>query len=185
MPASPNPQNYRIGRGILSFKEDGALNFRDLGNAPRCVYAPAVERKEHFSSRQGIRVKDAEWVIQVGATMTMVLEEITPENLAFFALAEVEELDDGSFRLKGMSKTTFTGTLRIVGTNEVGRKINFEGRVSFVPTGDFGFIDEGDNQTEIELEAEVLVDEDGNFGVFTFPPSEPATEPASEPPSGP
>ena len=50
MPASPNVNNYHIGKGIVSFKEAGGSTFVDLGNAPAFVYTPTVEKVEHFSS---------------------------------------------------------------------------------------------------------------------------------------
>ena len=37
MPASPNVQNYHIGKGIVTFKEAGGSTFVDLGNAPSFV----------------------------------------------------------------------------------------------------------------------------------------------------
>src|SRR5207344_1055652 len=88
MPASPDVQNYHIGKGIVSFQEEGGSTFTDLGNCPSFVYSPAVEKKEHFSSREGIKTKDFTAITQAGATIKMTLDEITGNNLAFFALAE-------------------------------------------------------------------------------------------------
>ena len=44
MPASPNVQNYHIGKGIVSFKETGAGSYTDLGNAPS-LHLHAYDRK--------------------------------------------------------------------------------------------------------------------------------------------
>lgn len=176
MPTSPNTLNYRIGRGTVHFKRDGAGAFRHLGNVPSFVYTPEVEKKEHFSSMEGILVKDAEHVTQVGATIAATLEEITPENLAYFALSEVEEMSDGSKVLRGLSLTQIRGTIKVTGTNDVGQKVDFEGLVSFTPTGDFQFISDGDDYSTIELEMDVLKDANGDFGVWTFPPEEPVSE---------
>ena len=82
MPVSPDVQNYHIGKGIVSFKEaGGATTFVDLGNAPSFVYTPTVEKKEHFSSREGIKTKDFTAITQVGATIKVQLDEITGLNL--------------------------------------------------------------------------------------------------------
>jgi len=65
MPVSPSVENYHIGKGIVSFKETGGSTFVDLGNAPSFVYAPTVEKLEHFSSREGVKTKDFTAVSQV------------------------------------------------------------------------------------------------------------------------
>jgi hypothetical protein len=73
MPATPSVQNYHIGKGIVSFKEDGATDFVDLGNAPSFVWTPTVTKKEHFSSREGVKVKDFTAITQIGATIKVTL----------------------------------------------------------------------------------------------------------------
>lgn len=168
MPASPNVQNYHIGKGIVSFKEAGASVFTDLGNAPSFVYSPTVEKLEHFSSREGVKTKDFTAITQVGATVTFTLDEITGLNLSFFALAEQGTDTDGNITLSGLSKTEFTGEIKVVGTNDIGQQVDFLATVSFVPSGDFGFITDEDNFTTIEIEAEVQKDANGFFGVWTI-----------------
>jgi hypothetical protein len=168
MPTSPNVQNYHIGKGIVSFKEAGGSTFTDLGNAPSFVYSPNVEKKEHFSSREGIMTKDFTAITQVGATITFTLDEITGYNLAFFALAEQGTDTDGNITLSGLSKTEFTGEIKVVGTNDIGQQVDFLATVNFVPSGDFSFITDEDDFTTIEIEAEVQKDANGHFGVWTI-----------------
>jgi len=167
MPASPDVQNYHIGKGIVSFQEEGGSTFTDLGNCPSFVYSPAVEKKEHFSSREGIKTKDFTAITQVGATVKFTLDEITATNLAFFALGDVDTTVPGTITINGLSKTEFAGELKVVGTNDVGQKVDFTATVSFVPTGDFSFITDSDDFSVIEIEAEVQKDTDGFFGVWT------------------
>ena len=167
MPASPNVANYHIGKGIVSFKETGAGSYTDLGNAPSFTYAPTIEKLEHFSSREGIKTKDFTAITSAGATVTMTLDEITGLNLSFFALAEQGTDTDGNITLAGLSKTLFTGEIKVVGTNDIGQKVNFDATVSFVPSGDFSFITDEDEFTVLEIEAEVQKDDNGNFGVWT------------------
>jgi hypothetical protein len=166
MPTSPNVQNYHIGKGVVSFKETGASTFVDLGNAPSFTYEPNVEKKEHFSSREGIMTKDFTAITQVGATVTLTLDEITGENLAFFALAEQSTDTDGSIMLSGLTKTEFTGVIRVVGTNDIGQKVDFEANVSFVPSGEFSFITDEDDFSTLEIQCEVQKDANGAFGVW-------------------
>ena len=168
MPTSPNVQNYHIGKGIVSFKEAGSGSFVDLGNAPSFQYSPAVEKLEHFSSREGVKTKDFTAITQVGATITFTLDEITGHNLSFFALAEQGTDTDGNITLSGLSKTEFTGEIKVVGTNDIGQQVDFLATVSFVPSGDFNFITDEDEFTVIEIEAEVQKDANGFFGVWTI-----------------
>jgi hypothetical protein len=163
MPTSPSVQNYHIGKGIVSFRETGSPTFVDLGNAPSFVYTPNVEKKEHFSSREGIKTKDFTAITQISATIKVTLDEITPENLAMFALGDLAS--DGT--ITGLTKAEFTGTLKVIGTNDVGQHAGWEGDISFVPSGDFSFITDADDFSTLELEAEVQKAVDGSFGIWT------------------
>jgi hypothetical protein len=167
MPTSPSVQNYHIGKGIVSFKETGGSTFTDLGNAPSFTYTPTIEKLEHFSSREGVKTKDFTAVTTVGATITFTLDEITAENLAIFALAEMDTTVPGAVSLSGLTKTEFTGDIKVEGTNDIGQKVDFLATVSFVPSGDFSFITDEDNFSVITIEAEVQKDADGAFGVWT------------------
>lgn len=167
MPTSPSVQNYHIGKGIVSFKEVGQSTYRDLGNAPSFVYTPAVEKLEHFSSREGVKTKDYTAITQIAATVKMTLDEITGDNLAYFALGEIGTDTDGNTTISGLSKTEFVGDIKVVGTNDIGQQVDFDATVSFVPSGDFSFITAEDNFTTIEIEAEVQKDASGAFGIWT------------------
>jgi hypothetical protein len=167
MPMSPNVANYHIGKGIVSFKETGASVYTDLGNAPSFTYTPTIEKLDHFSSREGVKTKDFTAITSVGATITIQLDEITGLNLSFFALAEQGTDTDGNITLSGLSKTLFTGDIKVVGTNDIGQKVDFDATVSFVPSGDFSFITDEDEFTVLEIEAEVQKDVNGFFGVWT------------------
>jgi len=175
MPVSPSVENYHIGKGIVSFKETGGSTFVDLGNAPSFVYAPTVEKLEHFSSREGVKTKDFTAISLVAAKITMTLDEITALNLAFFALAEIDDTVPTAVTLAGLTKTEFTGDIKVVGTNDIGQKVDFLATVSFVPEGEFSFITSEDNFSVLTISAEVQKDEDGAFGVWTI--NEPAVTP--------
>jgi hypothetical protein len=170
MATSPNVVNYHIGKGIVSFKETGTGSFTDLGNAPSFIYTPTVTKKEHFSSREGIKTKDFTAVTQVGATVKITLDEITGYNLSFFALAESTTGTGGDIILSGLSKVEFTGDIKVVGTNDIGEHVDFLATVSFIPSGDFRFITDADDFSTIVIEAEVQKDANGYFGVWTVHP---------------
>jgi hypothetical protein len=167
MATSPNVANYHIGKGIVSFKETGGSSYVDLGNAPSFIYTPAVTKLEHFSSREGVKTKDFTAVTQVGATIKVTLDEITGQNLQYFALAELSTDTAGGITLSGLTKTEFTGDIKVVGTNDVGQHVDFTATVSFVPSGDFSFITDQDKWSLILIEAEVQKSTDGSFGKWT------------------
>src|SRR5262245_39945093 len=166
MPVPPNVRNYHIGKGIVSFKETGSATYIDLGNAPLFQYAPTVTKLDHFSARQGVKTKDFSPVSQVGATITMHLDEITGLNLGFFALCHVDEATSGNVVLGGLTKTNFTGSIKVVGTNDVGTHIDFVADVSFIPAGNFSFVTSEDAFSVLEIQAEVQKDAAGNFGIW-------------------
>jgi hypothetical protein len=167
MPTSPNVNNYHIGKGVVSFKEVGQSTYRDLGNAPSFVYTPAVEKLEHFSSREGVKTKDFTAITQISATIKVTLDEVTGENLQYFALGELGTDTDGNVTIDAMQKTEFVGDIRVVGTNDIGQKVDFDATVSFVPEGDFSFITAEDQFTTLELTAEIQRDASGSFGKWT------------------
>jgi hypothetical protein len=167
MPTSPNVNNYHIGKGVVSFKETGGSSFVDLGNAPSFIYTPTTTKKEHFSSREGIKTKDFTAITEVGATIKFKLDEITGTNLSFFALATTDTTTPGQIKLSGLSKAEFTGDIKVVGTNDIGQQVDFTATVSFVPSGDFSFITDADDFSTIEIEAEVQKGSTGEFGIWT------------------
>lgn len=168
MPTSPNVANYHIGKGVVSFKEAGGSTYVDLGNAPSFVYTPTTEKKEHFSSREGIKTKDFTALTSVAATVKITLDEITGDNLQYFALAETGTDTDGNTTLSALTKTEFVGEIKVVGTNAIGQQVDFIATVSFIPTGEFSFITAEDDFSTIEIEAEVQKNVDGSFGVWTI-----------------
>jgi hypothetical protein len=167
MPASPSIQNYNIGKGIVSFKEDGAPAFVDLGNAPSFVWSPTVEKKEHFSSREGVKTKDFTAITQIGATIKLTLDEINGPNLSIFTLGELGTDTDGNITVAAFKKTEIAGVIQVVGTNDIGQKVDYTGRISVNPTGDFSFITDGDDFSALQLEAECQKGDAGDFGIFT------------------
>lgn len=174
MPASPNVANYHIGKGIVSFKEAAAADFVDLGNAPSFVWEPTIEKVEHFSSREGVKVKDFTAITQVGATITVTLDEITKENLRLFTLGEIGTADvDGSIPISAFKNTEITGEIKVEGSNDIGQKVSFLGTISIIPSGSFSMITDADEFSTIELQAEVQKGTGGDFGIFTFPAETP------------
>jgi len=167
MPVPPNVLNYHIGKGIVSFQEGSTGAFLDLGNAPSFKYTPTVTKLEHFSARQGVKTKDFTAVSQVGATIAVELDEITGYNLGLFAMSHVNEATTSNVILGGLTKTQFTGVIKVIGTNDVGNHVDFTANVSLVPAGDFSFVTSADGFSVLTINAEVQKDASGNFGIWT------------------
>jgi hypothetical protein len=156
--------NLRIGKGIVSFRKTGDAEFRDLGNVPELEWTPELEELEHFTSRLGVRTRDLKVVVEKKATMRIVLEEWTLENLALAFLGEVDAVDPNKIDI--FANNAVTGALRYVGTNEIGPKYQLDlPNVSIIPAGSgIGFI--SDEWGQIEINAEVGVDSTGSFGTL-------------------
>ena len=84
MTASIN--NYTVGKGIVSFRKDGAGAYADMGNCTEFEFTPELEKLDHFSSREGVRTKDKSIVIQKSGTVRLVLDEWTRDNIALAVL---------------------------------------------------------------------------------------------------
>lgn len=166
MPASPNVLNYQIGKATVAWTPTGGVS-RSLGNCPEGEVTPNIEKLDHFSSMEGVRSKDRSVVVETGATVRLVLDEITPDNLAMLlfgsnALGLVEANSAGDKEFDILAVAEVTGQLIITGTNDIGNKFTMTlPSVSFEPTGSWSVISEEFNS--IELSGEVLKS-GGTFG---------------------
>lgn len=169
MATSPNVLNYFIGKGIVKFTPAGGVQ-RDLGNAPEVEVTPEIEKLEHKSSRAGISSVDFTAETSVKATLRVVLDEITAENLALQLLGEVVDLTDGSKTFEILSQSAITGQIDFTGTNDVGNQVAIiMPEVKFAPSGSLNLI--SDDFGQIELTGDVLVqvatDGSRSFGTVT------------------
>lgn len=81
---SPLVSEYYIGKGIVSLQVPPVASggtFRDVGNAPVFEFVPAITTLPHYSSRHGVRVKDLEVIHEKAASLNLVLDEWTYDNL--------------------------------------------------------------------------------------------------------
>lgn len=88
--------NYVVGRGKLYFSkfltgtrtiESGA---RYLGNSPELSLSQDEEKLDHYSSDEGIRVKDASVSLQNDMSGSFTLDDISAENLALWFRGAVQ-----------------------------------------------------------------------------------------------
>jgi hypothetical protein len=161
MAISPSPLNYFIGKGNVYFTPTGGIE-EHIGNVPAVRLEPKIEKKEHFSSMQGIQEKDDEIIVRKSATLTLTLDEITLENLARAWFGGPISGTPRAFEL--LASSAVTGAIRVEGTNEKGNRFQVViNKVSFAP----GAVDLiSDDYATIELTGECL-SVDGSFGTVT------------------
>ena len=86
---SPLVDMYYIGKGIVSIQLDGESTYRDIGNVPTFEFTPDITTLPHFSSRYGVRAKDLEVVTEKNASLNIVMDEFTYDNLMLTLMGEV------------------------------------------------------------------------------------------------
>ena len=174
---SPNVENLQVGKGIVSFKKEGDADYRDLGNVNSIILTPEVETLEHYTSRAGIKKRDRLVTLQQKATVKMVMEEITANNLAMMVYGTVDEAAMGGPTVEIFGGQELKGALKFVGTNDLGPKITMIlDNVSWTPSGDLQMI--SDEWNNMEVTGAVLPAESGGrvgkFGTLQITNSTPS-----------
>lgn len=161
MPAAPNPLNYYIGKGTLSFTPEGGTQ-RSFGNVPEFEITPDNEKLQHYSSQAGIKKLDREVLISQSVGVRLVLEEWTIDNLR---LALMGSDGAGTFDIFAVSE--IIGAINFVGTNDIGPQVDIVlPRVSFTPSSSINPL--SDEWAGLELTGNVLADATtGIFGSLT------------------
>jgi hypothetical protein len=85
----PTSLDYLLGRGELFLSQDldssgRPKGFRTLGNAEAFTVTVEAETLEHFSSLQGLKVKDREVTLSQAMNLAFQLTEIDVDNLTIF-----------------------------------------------------------------------------------------------------
>lgn len=170
-PTSPNDQFYQIptGSAYLTLSSGNLAGQRlNLGNVVGWTVTANVQTKEHKKNYGGRRTVDKTRVTEIGATGKGTLDEITPLSVALFALGDVEDNSDGTYIIRGLTKTSFEGFLEIIGDNDEGPQLDWKGDVQFVPSGDFSLIKDDDEYNKISVSCTVLEGSGGEFGEWTW-----------------
>jgi hypothetical protein len=85
---SPLVDMYYIGKGVVSIQLEGDIAYRDIGNVPTFEFTPDITTLAHFSSRYGVRAKDLEVVTEKNASLNIVMDEFTYDNLMLTLMGE-------------------------------------------------------------------------------------------------
>lgn len=81
-------KNYTLGRGKLYFDKFAAVNTeiptgeRYLGNTPAITMTTAYQNLDHYSSDEGVRIRDDSVQLQVDRAGTFQVDNINMENIA-------------------------------------------------------------------------------------------------------
>ena len=142
----PTFRTITSAKELCRFKEDGGSTFTDLGNcAVVCLLADGRKEGTFLVAR---RRQDKGFYRNYARSARPSSSRSTRSpatNLAFFALGDVDTTVPGAITINGLSKTEFAGEIKVVGTNDIGQKVDFTATVSFVPSGDFSFITDEDD----------------------------------------
>jgi hypothetical protein len=89
---APDVDNYYVGTGVVTWTPEPTTAVptpvaRDVGNVNVFEFTQAVEMLDHWNHRGGIRKRDFRPVVQQTATVRMVMDEFTAENLRLALLA--------------------------------------------------------------------------------------------------
>jgi len=162
---SPSPENYMIGKGVLSIAKwnDGVVGaYADVGNCPKFEYEPTEQSIEHFSSRKAVKRLDAETVILSGYNVNFALDEVSVENLRMFLKGTMS----GSRIIYANQNTNQYYALKFVADNPVGPNCNYEfWKVKITPNGAFSLI--GDEFTVLNFNGKGIAD-DTNHSTSPF-----------------
>lgn len=163
---SPNVGNLRIGKGIATFKREGAPEAVHLGNCPSITIEPDMETLDHFSSMAGVRQKDLTVILEKAATLALTMEEFTAHNLSLMVVGGVNELAVGGPEIEIFGTNAIQGEFKFVSTNEIGPKFDVTlYNVSFTPSGQLQLI--SDEWGDMEVEGQILAANSGpNAGKF-------------------
>lgn len=165
--SSPNVDNYGVLKGIVKIMRDGEVTLRDIGNAPEFEVTGNFDVLDHFSSRStaGVRVKDRSVMREKSATVRIVMDEITADNFALWAMGNAVAGSPvaSPYSINLFEEDEIRAYVRFIGTNSIGAKIQMDlPIVSFRPSGPFNAVT--DEWGQIEITGEVLADSNGDFG---------------------
>ena len=108
------PSNTTIGRGKVYFNRlgaDGYEGFRYLGNTPSFSMTINTEDLDHYSSDEGLKVKDESVTLSVDYAASLTTDSISVENVALMFFGDVRAVTQASATAKTETFTVSRGHL--------------------------------------------------------------------------
>lgn len=161
--ATPHSTSNYIpaGKGILYIAEwsgttppTDPTDYVEIGNCPSLEIEPAVEKRPHYSSREGMRMKDLNPIVQAEYSVNFECDEIAAENLARFFMGTYNSTTG---KVTAMTSIEKEFALKFVSNNPAGPEQIFNmWRVSIAPNGPLQLI--GDDYLVMSFAGEGLSD---------------------------
>ncbi len=108
-------------------------DFTEVGNCPSLEAEPTIERSPHYSSREGLKMKDFNPAVQTEYMLTIECDEISAKNLALMTMGT---LDSSTGIITGLNATDMEYALIFISNNPIGPKANrYFRRVTISPNG--------------------------------------------------
>lgn len=126
-----SPQNYTLGRGKVHFAPflpDTQIRsgFRYIGNTPSINMTSESENLDHYSSDEGVRIKDESVQLQLDRSGSLVTDSIQPANLAMLLLGDYSTV----------TTAAGTGTTTVIAPETVKQGLTYQLGVSaLAPAG--------------------------------------------------
>jgi hypothetical protein len=152
--------NYSILKGVLSIATynttTGVVSaYSDMGNAPSAEVEPSIERLPHYSSREGLRIKDKNPVISTEYSVRFSLDELAAVNIQKYLMGTLADPDT----VYALNATDEEYALRFTENNPMGpNKVWNMWRVTLSPAGPIQLIGDGTAWAVMEMQAEGLSD---------------------------
>lgn len=137
---SPDTLNYMVGKGKVYFDElddDGnATGELDLGNDPSFVNTPVTETLDHYSSMEGIKLKDKSANISTDINIKFTLDEINIDNLNLALFGDgVHYIAQGDGNIVDAAIGAHSGKWVKIGPDDITRRNITEGTVVITNAG--------------------------------------------------
>jgi len=148
------------GKGILYIAEWSGITppsagaYTDIGNCPSLEVEPKQERKPHYSSRTGLKMKDLNPVVQTEYAINFDLDEFAAVNLnRFFA----GTYSSATGIIAALTNSDKEYALKFVSDNPIGPNQTYSfWRVTLMPSGSLQLI--GDDYMAMSFSGEGLAD---------------------------
>lgn len=145
MPAAGNSLNYYQGTGKVYWTPEGETAEIWLGNATQFQTQLESETRDHKKYYGGTASIDRTYITSKKGTVTVVLDEIIPQNLELALLGTSSTNSSSHPVISIFAENTKRGALRFEGDNEVGPQYEVTlPLVEFIPSEAFNWIGEED-----------------------------------------
>lgn len=133
-------------------------DYIEIGNCPSVEIEPVRETRPHYSSREGVRLKDLNPTTTLEYTLTFECDEISAKNLAKFFMGT---LNQSTGRITGLTNVEKEYGIVFIANNPIGpNQKYFFHRVTIGPNGPLQLI--GDEYLNMSFSGEGLADTANN-----------------------